>query len=261
MPPVPFHNGTLHHMIDRGWFWIIPFNNYKESKNPAVSVGLTIDERKYPQPQNMTPEEEFQSFLDRYPAVKRQFAGAKRIREWVSTGRLQYSSTQTIGHRWAMMSHAAGFLDPLYSLGLANTFEIIDTLVCRILDSLRDDDFSLERYEYVERLERGLLSFNDDLVNSSYIAFSHFRLWSGVFRVWAGFTTPATIRLIRARQNFVLDGDVRHFTELEKAPYTGLSWPDSTSFKRLFETTVETCEKYEVGEPREMRQPTSYSRP
>jgi FADH2 O2-dependent halogenase len=248
LPPVPYHNGTLHHMIDRGWFWIIPFNNYKDSKNPVVSVGLTVDERKYPRPRDLTPEQDFQSFLDRYPAVKRQFDGAKRIREWVSTDRLQYSSTQTVGHRWVMMSHAAGFLDPLYSLGLANTFEIIDVLVWRVLDSLRDDDFSVERYEYVERLERGLLSFNDDLVNSSYIAFSNFRLWSGLFRVWAGFTTPATIRLIRARQNFVLDGDVGHFKELEQAPYTGLSWPDSTSFKRLFETTVETCEKYEAGE-------------
>ena len=248
LPPVPYHNGTLHHMIDRGWFWIIPFNNYKDSKNPVVSVGLTIDERKYPKPRDLTPEQDFQSFLDRYPAVKRQFEGAKRIREWVSTDRLQYSSTQTIGHRWAMMSHAAGFIDPLYSRGLANTFEIVDALVCRILDSLRDDDFSVERYEYVERLERGLLSYNDDIVNASYIAFSHFRLWSGVFRVWAGFTTPSTMRLIRARGNYALDGDDRHFKELEKSPYTGLWWPDSTSFKKLVDTTVEICEKYEVGE-------------
>jgi FADH2 O2-dependent halogenase len=247
-PPVPYNNGTLHHMIDRGWFWIIPFNNYKDSKNPVVSVGLTIDERKYPKPKDMTPEEEFQSFLDRYPAVKRQFAGAKRVREWVSTERLQYSSKQTVGHRWALMSHAAGFIDPLYSRGLANTFEIVDALVHRVLASLRDDDFSVERYEYVERLEAGLLRYNDDIVNCSYIAFSHFRLWSGVFRVWASFTTPSTMRLIRARQNFALDGDDRHFKELENSPHTGLWWPDSDSFKKLVDITAETCEKYEVGE-------------
>jgi tetracycline 7-halogenase / FADH2 O2-dependent halogenase len=247
-PPVPYHNGTLHHMIDRGWFWIIPFDNYEDSTNPVVSVGLTIDERRYPKPGDLTPEEEFQSFLDRYPAVKRQFAGARRVREWVSTDRLQYSSKKTVGHRWALMSHAAGFIDPLYSRGLANTFEIVDALVCRVLDSLRDDDFSVERYEYVERLERGLLSYNDDIVNCSYIAFSHFRLWSGVFRVWASFTTPSSMRLVRARQNFLDDGDLRHFKELENSPYTGLWWPDSTSFKRLFDTMVELCEKYEVGE-------------
>ena len=247
-PPAPFHNGTLHHMIDRGWFWIIPFDNYKDSKNPVCSVGLTIDTRTYPKPTDMGPEEEFQSFLDKYPAIKRQFADASRIREWVSTDRLQYSSKQTVGYRWCLMSHAAGFLDPLYSRGLANTFEVVDALCTRVLQSLRDDDFSVDRYEYVERLERGLLSYNDDIVNASYISFGHFLLWSAVFKVWASFTTPSTMRLIRARQNFAIDGDDRHFSDLEKSPHTGLWWPDSDGFKKLFDITVETCEKYEVGE-------------
>ena len=59
-------------------------------------------------------------------------------------------------------------------------------------------------------------------------------------------TSP--LRLIRARQNFAIDGDDRHFSDLEKSPHTGLWWPDSDGFKKLFDITVETCEKYEVGE-------------
>ncbi|HSV65535.1 MAG TPA: tryptophan 7-halogenase [Mycobacteriales bacterium] len=247
-PPAPFHAGTLHHLIDRGWFWIIPFDNYKDSKNPVCSVGLTFDERVYPKPTDMTPEEEFHFYLDRYPAVKRQFDGAKRIREWVSTDRLQYSSSRTVGPRWCLMSHAAGFIDPLFSRGLSNTFEVVDALCSRLLASLRDDDFSVERYEYVEQLERGLLNYNDEIVNNSYISFSHFRLWNLVFRMWASFTTPTTMRLLKARQRFALDGDDRHFQELEKSQYTGLWWPDSPTFKRLFDTVSETCEKYEAGE-------------
>lgn len=248
MPPAPFNGGTLHHLIDRGWFWIIPFNNYKDSRNPVCSVGLTFDERVYPKPADMTPEQEFNHYLDLYPAVKRQFEGAARVREWVSTDRLQYSSKKTIGHRWCLMSHAAGFIDPLYSRGLSNTFEVVDALVSRILESLRDDDFSVERFEYVERLEQGLLHFNDEIVNSSYISFSHFRLWNAVFRVWGCFTTPATMRLLRARQDFAVDGDDRHFKEMENSLYPGLWWPDSVGFKNLLEVTAETCEKYEVGE-------------
>lgn len=69
-----------------------------------------------------------------------------------------------------------------------------------------------------------------------------------MFRVWACFTTPATMRQIMARQNFQLDGDDRHFKEMEKAPYTGLWWPDSHAFKVLFDITAETCERYEAGE-------------
>ncbi|MDG4862959.1 tryptophan 7-halogenase [Streptomyces sp. T-3] len=247
-PPAPWNGGTLHHMIERGWFWIIPFNNIPESRNPMCSVGLTIDPRRYPKPTDMTPQQEFDSFLDQYPAVKRQFAGAKPVREWVSTDRLQYSSKKSIGHRWCLMSHAAGFIDPLFSRGLSNTFEVVYSLCTRILDSLKDDDWSVERYEYVERVERGLLQYNDDLVNSSYIAFNHFRLWNAVFRVWGGFLTPGVMRLTRARVNYEIDGNEDHLRDLEKAPYPGLWFAESTPFKRILELTAETCEKYEIGE-------------
>jgi FADH2 O2-dependent halogenase len=246
-PPVPWHSGTLHHMIERGWFWIIPFDNVKDSRNPLCSVGLTMDERRYPKPKDLSPQEEFQSFLDQYPAVKRQFEGASRVREWVSTDRLQYSSKHSIGPRWCLMSHAAGFLDPLYSRGLSNTFEVVYALCTRILESLKDDDWSVERYEYVDRLERGLLKYNDDLVNSSYIAFSHFRLWNAVFRVWGGFLTPGVMRLHRALAEYELDGDERHLRKLEESKYPGLWWP-AEDFAAILELTTTTCEQYEAGE-------------
>lgn len=247
-PPVRWHEGTMHHVFDKGWFWIIPFDSHKQSKNPLCSVGLTFDERLYPKSKDMTPAEEFQHYLDMFPAVKRQFEGAKPVREWVSTDRLQYSSKESIGYRWCLMSHAAGFIDPLFSRGLSNTFEIVDALSHRLLAALRDDDFSIERFEYVDKLERGLLHFNDDLVNSSFIAFSDFKLWNAVFRVWGAFITPGVMRLTRARLRYSRDHDERHFLELEDAPHTGLWWPESEKFKRLLEGTAETMEKFEVGE-------------
>ncbi len=247
-PPVRWHNGTMHHIIERGWFWIIPFDSYKDSKNPLCSVGLTFDERVYPKPKDMTAEEEFNHYLDMYPAIKRQFEGAYKVREWVSTDRLQYSSSRTVGHRWCMMSHAAGFIDPLFSRGLSNTFEVVDALSWRLLDALKDDDFSEERFEYLETLQHGLLHYNDELVNSSFIAFSDFKLWNAVFRVWGAFITPGVMRLTRARLLYLKDHDDRHFKELEQGQHAGLWWPESTTFRRLLEATAETCEKFEVGE-------------
>ena len=245
-PPAPWNNGTLHHPIDRGWFWIIPFNNYPRSINPLCSVGLTIDERTYPKPADMTPEEEWQQFLDLYPAIKRQFEGAARVREWVSTDRLQYSSKHSIGYRWCLMSHAAGFIDPLYSFGLSNTFQVVYALTSRLLEALKDDDFSVERFQYVDSLERGLLYHNDLMVNSSFISFSDFKLWNAVFRVWGAFLAHGSLRLVRARLGYLFDGDERHFKELEKAPHTGLWWPESHAFKNILEGMAETCEKYEA---------------
>jgi FADH2 O2-dependent halogenase len=246
-PPAQWHNGTLHHLFERGWLWIIPFDNAKNSHNQLCSVGLMMDERVYPKPKDMTPDEEFRQFLDRYPAIKRQFVGARPVREWVSTERLQYSSKKSIGYRWCLMSHAAGFLDPLYSRGLSNTFEVVYSLCTRILEALKDDDWSEERFEYVNRLEHGLLQYNDDLVNTSYISFSHFRLFNAVYRMWGGFLTPGVMRLTKARVDYANDGDERHLRALEDVKYPGLWWP-TDDFRRILELTAETCEKYEVGE-------------
>ncbi|MFE6165775.1 NAD(P)/FAD-dependent oxidoreductase [Streptomyces sp. NPDC056486] len=244
-PPVAWHEGTMHHLFERGWFWVIPFDNHELSRNPLCSVGVTLDPRLYPKPEDIGPEEEFAQLVQRFPAVERQFAGARKVREWVSTGRLQFSSSRTVGRRWCLMSHAAGFLDPLYSRGMSNTFEIIHALVPRILGALADDDFDEERFRYVEELEQGLLDHNDTLVNCSFIAFSHFRLWDAVFRVWGSGNTPGTLRINNALRSFRRDGDVSVFESLEKVPHTGLWWPDSDAFKALLDGMAKACAEYE----------------
>lgn len=248
-PPVRWHEGTMHHVFDRGWFWVIPFNNHDKSTNAAVSVGLTLDERMYPKARDMTPEQEFLAFADRFPAVARQFKHAKSIREWVSTERLQYSSTKSIGHRWCLMSHAAGFLDPLFSRGMSNTAEVIDALAWRLLEALKDGNFAEERFEYVERLEQGLIDFNDDLANASFISFHNFRFWDAIFRIWAFSSNYGAMRLTKAELEYVLsDGNDSIFRELEKAPYTGHWWPDEPDMQKMWNLMVETSLKCEVGE-------------
>lgn len=248
-PPARWHEGTMHHMFERGWFWVIPFDNYKDSRNPICSVGVTLDERLYPRSPDLTPEQEFFELVNRFPAVARQFEGARSVREWVSTDRLQYSSKQTVGDRWCLMSHAAGFLDPLFSRGLSNTLEIVNSLAWRLIQACADNDFSTERFEFVEKLEQGLLDYNDDLVNCSYISFSNFQLWDAVFRVWGLSSPPAAMRLTTALGRYKAGGrDDRHLNELEDVPYPGLWWPDSPALKHMFDTMVEVCEKYEIGE-------------
>jgi FADH2 O2-dependent halogenase len=247
-PPLKWHEGTMHHTFERGWFWVIPFNNHKGSTSNVVSVGLTMDERMYPKQPGVTPEEEFFAFAKKFPAVERQFKNAKSVREWISTDRLQYSATQSVGHRWVLMSHAAGFLDPLFSRGMSNTVEIIDALSWRLLDALKDDDFSTERFEYVERLEQGLLDYNDDLINASFISFSNFRLWDAIFRMWGFTSNYGAMRLTQAELRFEMTGDDQYFKDLEKAPYTGHWWPDDPEMKKLWDLMVETVEKCEVGE-------------
>ncbi|BCB83192.1 NAD(P)/FAD-dependent oxidoreductase [Phytohabitans suffuscus] len=246
-PPVPWHHGTMHHLFDRGWFWVIPFNNNPYSLNPLCSVGLTMDNRRYPKPEGVSPGDEFKEFAARFPAVARQFEGARSVREWVGTGRLQYSSRASIGYRWCLMSHAAGFLDPLFSRGLSNTAEVINALAWRLLAALKDGNFSEERFAYVERLEQGLLDYNDKLVNSAFISFDTYPLWNAMFRIWAVGSFMGTFRVQRALAKLYATGEDTQLKALEDPPNVGLWWPDHDGYRKLFDSMVDTCEAFEQG--------------
>lgn len=246
-PPTRWYDGTMHHVFERGWFWVIPFDNNPRSRNPLCSVGLTMDERLYPKDRSISPEQEFFQFAARFPAVARQFTGARAVREWVSTERLQYSATRSTGNRWCLMSHAAGFIDPLFSRGISNTANVVNTLAWRLLGALRDDDFSPERFEYVERLEQGLLDHNDAVVNASFISFSNYRLWSAVFRVWALGALASSNMLQAALLRYQRTRDDAHLRALENSQYPGLFWPDPR-YKELFDAMVDQTSRYERGE-------------
>jgi len=243
--PTKWSEGTLHHLFDGGWGWVIPFNNHARATNPLVSVGLNLDPCKYPKP-DCTPAEEFQSFVDRFPDIRAQFAKAKPVRDWVSTGRVQYSSKQTVGYRWCMTSHAAGFVDALFSRGLSNTFEIINALGFRLLDALRDDDFDPERFSYVQHLEQSQLNFNDDLVANAYTSFGDFDLWDAWFRVWSAGQILATFEINRAYSTFLDSHNPRDLQHLESlAPNGALT--DYEPARRLMREVSEQCKAVNAG--------------
>jgi FADH2 O2-dependent halogenase len=215
--PSPWSEGTLHHLFPGGWMWVIPFDNHPRTTNPVCSVGISVDPRIHPKP-DCAPEKEFEDFLDNLPDVRKQFVGARSIRDWVSTPRLQYSSKQTVGYRWCLTSHAAGFIDALFSRGLENTMEIVNSLVYRVIDAVREDDFSIERFAYVQELEQSLLDFNDDLVANAYTSFQSWNLWDAWFRVWSLGQILATFEVNRAYAKY-LDhrdmGALEHLARLE----------------------------------------------
>jgi tetracycline 7-halogenase / FADH2 O2-dependent halogenase len=221
--PTPWHQGTLHHLFEGGWAWVIPFNNHARTTNPLVSVGLNLDPRIHPDFDG-TAEEEFRAFINRFPDIRRQFTDAVAVRPWVRTGRLQYSSKTTIGPRWCLTSHASGFVDALFSRGLSNSFEIINALGWRLLDALREDDFDMSRFEYVQHLEQGLLDFNDNLVANAYTSFGNYDLWDTWFRVWSLGQILATFEINRTYARFLESHDVADLAHLEKiAPEGSIS--------------------------------------
>jgi FADH2 O2-dependent halogenase len=242
--PLSWDLCTLHHCFERGWFWVIPFNNHALSTNTLVSVGLTIDPRRYPRP-NLPPEQEFREFLDRFPSVADQFVGAKAVRPWVSTGRLQYSTTRCSGRRYCLMSHASGFVDPLFSRGMVNTVEIILALLDPLLNALEADDFDEGAFKHIDRLQQRLLDYNDNLVNGSFIAWSDFELWNAWLRVWAMGTILAEFRLMNALSDYTATQDERDVRPTVEEPvFSDFEDPDYAAFFRL---AVQWIEDFEAG--------------
>lgn len=228
---IPWEQSTMHHIFDRGWFWVIPFNNWEVSTNPLVSVGLTVDPRVHPRPAGVAPQVEFQQFLDRFPSVARQFADAKAVRPWVSTDRLQYSSRRGVGYRWCLMSHANGALDPLFSRGLVNTLEVTAALVGPLLAALGDDDFGEERFEHIEHLHRRVLDYNDSLVSCSFASWSNFDLWNAWLRVWGMGTIPLEFRLMNSLADYTSTHDPRYLKgEVAKPVFSDFEDPDYAEF-------------------------------
>lgn len=243
----PWHGGTLHHIFRQGWMWVIPFNNHPEAMNRVVSVGMQLDPRRCPKPADLDPLDEFRSFIADYPEVRRQFADAKPVREWVSSGRLQYSSTKTVGERWCLLSHSAGFVDPLFSRGLSNTVETLSLTAEILLACAADDDFSEERLRPLETLQLSTLDWNDRLVHGAYVSFRNFELWNAWFRIWGLTQVFGVLRLARAFLAHERSRDPAAFGPLDRPVLPGALTPEHPEVAELIRAAHETMEAVEAG--------------
>ncbi|MFZ0750617.1 MAG: tryptophan 7-halogenase, partial [Pyrinomonadaceae bacterium] len=243
----PFSQSTLHHVFEGGWFWIIPFNNHQDSTNPLCSVGLVLNRRIHPET-GMDAEEEFWSYVRKFPAMVRQFEGAQAIRGWVSTGRLQYGSKNITGHRYSLLSHAGFFIDPLYSTGLALTTAWVDLLGGQLLKAFETGDFSVESFEHLNQFFRNNISYADEVVSSSFVAFRDFDLWDAWYRIWVvglliGTSLNAGLYLkFRAKK----DRKILEQTGIE--PYSVLLGGKFPEFQKLYRVALAEMDRVRDGE-------------
>ncbi|HFE46456.1 MAG TPA: FAD-dependent oxidoreductase [Nannocystis exedens] len=232
--PRPWSQVTMHHMFDGGWFWVIPFNNIRSSNNPLVSVGLTLDAVRYPIPDDLSAGEEFDSFVAKFPSLSAHFKGAQAARPWVRTGRLQYNSSECVGARYCLMPHAAGFVDPLFSRGLANTARFLFSLGKRLIEAKADGRLGRERFAPLHRLQQGMLSGDDDLIATSYLAMKDPSLWNAWYRLWSIGTILDGFRLNRALSKFNDTHNRAYLDEIDhEQPFFGALGQGFDSYQTL----------------------------
>jgi FADH2 O2-dependent halogenase len=243
----PYSQSTLHHVFEGGWFWIIPFNNHQDSTNPLCSVGLVLNRRIHPET-GMDPEEEFWSYVNKFPDMVRQFEGAQAIRGWVGTGRLQYGSTNITGHRYSLLSHAGFFIDPLYSTGLALTTAWVDLLGGQLLKAFESGDFSVSSFEHLNQFFKNNISYADEVVSSSFVAFRDFDLWDAWYRVWVVALLIGTSLNAGLYLKYRRTKDKRILDQCSKEPYSVLLGGKFPEFQKLYRVALAEMDRVRDGQ-------------
>lgn len=151
--PYPCHDSALHHIFRGGWMYVLHFDNGK------TSAGFVLD-------CNERPSDTWDSLMDEFPHIKKQFQNAKRTMPLVETKRLQRCSTEIVGRNWAMLPNSAYCVDPLHSTGIAHTLFCIDRLMRCI-----HEESGLQAYASKMRKEMELI---DKLVHGTYACMHDF---------------------------------------------------------------------------------------
>lgn len=162
----PFHpdHSALHQIIQEGWVWMLRFRDGRLSAG-VVFDGHTRDLEELP---------DFFRVIRRYPSIHSLFREARlslapgRI---LKTPRLQRRLFPGCGEGWLSLGHAAGFVDPLHSTGIAHSLvgvERIAEIVAR--DGLQGLERTAPELASIFLGELGLI---DRLVAASYDSRSH----------------------------------------------------------------------------------------
>lgn len=191
-PYDPDHS-ALHQVLDEGWVWVLRFNDRR------TSVGFALDGRKTP-PGDASPKQQWAQLLAKYPTIGELLDGAKLSSvpgKLIRSGRLQRKAGRCCGPGWVALPHSVGFVDPLFSSGIAHSITGIKKLAGILQDHWNNPDVLQEGLREYERAVFTELRLIDKLVAGCYLTMPCF----GLFQAWSMLYFAATItgeqRLIR----------------------------------------------------------------
>jgi FADH2 O2-dependent halogenase len=245
--PTPWDGGSMHHLFDGGYLWVIPFGNHSASTNDTASVGLVLDPGRFPR-EDMAPEEEFRAVTGRFPTLADQFRTAVPARPWAATPSNQYALARTAGDGWCALGDAAGYVDPFISRSLTTALETVGALAWRLLDAAREGDYATPRFEPVSRLTRRFLTANDRLAAMFHASLCDPALVKSVlFVLEVGFRYGG-FPLMTAYAKLRESGSDAALRELEEAPYLGSVFAVHEGFNRLLDQAADECAAVAAGE-------------
>jgi FADH2 O2-dependent halogenase len=242
------HDGTLHHVFDGGWMWVIPFDNFERSEGDRASIGLMLDRNQYPVDESVSAEEEVRDIVCNLPDIDRHLDSAEPVMPWIRTGRIQRSASQSSGHRHYLTNNTYGFVDPLYAIGLVNTFESVFVSTSLLLDAFEEGDFSADRFAPIDEMHRRQLLSNDLLISNAYKSMGDFRLWNAWTQMWLGQVLFHDVYVQRHCFKYLNSGRTAAFDSLLDEPSPGDGAPFVTQKEKMCRTMADLLDAYETDE-------------
>jgi FADH2 O2-dependent halogenase len=205
--PFSCDDAALHHIFDGGWMYVLRFNN------GVTSAGFVMDERRHGAADGRDPDGEWRTWMDGYPSVQDQFAGAELappFTRMAAMPRLQRRWGACAGPNWALLPHTAGFIDPFFSTGIAQSLCGVERLAAAFEFRGERERFAAALRDYDAAVQSELV-LADKIVAACFDTFGRDpRLFASVAALYfAAATTFEHLRAAGDTPEFLLAGDAR----------------------------------------------------
>lgn len=131
--PYPEERAAVHHLIDEGWVYSLRFDDDR------VSAGILLADptarSSVAAGGGRAAAQQWREILSRYPSLEELLAEAAPLRELGALPRVQHRLAAASGRGWVALPHTFGFVDPLFSTGIAWSLRAVERLVALLLSS------------------------------------------------------------------------------------------------------------------------------
>jgi FADH2 O2-dependent halogenase len=195
LPPGPYpdERAAVHHLIDEGWIYALPFDHGVTSAGVLLtpagleSLGGAAD-----------AETLWKGVMGRYPTLAECFGEARAVMPLAFRARVQHRLSRAAGGggRWALLPSAYSFADPMFSTGIAWSLRAIERLALAFEPGPKGarppGPEILARYDALLVAEADQA---DRLIAGSYEAIAHFDLFAAQAMIYF-----ATVSFAEERQ-------------------------------------------------------------
>lgn len=130
---------AVHHLVDCGWMYELRFDD------DVTSCGVVIDRdrsrREGTAPRAANGDADFSRWLEGAPLLRDRVRAARPVDRIGSLDQIGWRVEPVVGANWARLPHSVGFIDPMFSTGIAWSLlgveRLLDVLTPGLAESTR----------------------------------------------------------------------------------------------------------------------------